>query len=119
MLPLAAPVRDLRLRKQRVPMLLWDCGISDDGRYALIGCMESESCLCCKAVLIVEPQNRVDVQFNELVYVLRPTGETASSHQAVITPDIGCDWVKIPIETKFKIKNYQPASGGVDYSNVE
>lgn len=100
--------RDLGYRRARNPTVLWDCGVSDDGRYAFVGCIEIDGCLCCKAVLVVEPQERVDVQFNELVYILRPNGECLTCHQAVITPDIGCDWVKIPIASRFKIKNYQP-----------
>ena len=101
-------MKNLQLLTPKPQPVLWDCLVSDDSRYAFIGAIEIDGSLCAKAVLIVEPCDRVYVQANEIIYTLTPTGETLNSRLAVITPDPGCDYVRVPIQSKAIINYYIP-----------
>jgi hypothetical protein len=106
-------LRDTSLVSSKPRLVHWDILISDDNHYAFVCAIEREGALWCKTVLVTEPQDRVYVQANDTFYVLAPSGETRKHSQAVITPDPGDDYIRVPIVSKSKLEHYIPKKHAV------
>ena len=88
-------------------MTIIDSVFSKCGNYGLICCGENDGKFEAKAVVLYEPQERIEINIEHWIYVLRPMGDCIKYRGAIITPDLGQTVVKFDILLKFYNRYWQ------------
>lgn len=87
--------------------MIVDSVFSKCSNYALICCEENDDKFEAKAVVVYEPQERIEINIENWIYVLAPTGDCLKYRGAIVTPDLGQTVVKFDILLKFYDRYWQ------------